>query len=85
MSILERDFPKTRSEVISILTEHNIDSRPIVTGNFVNNKVLDYFDFEIHENMVNADNIDTNGFFVGNHQNDLTSEINYLYEVLSNI
>ena len=24
--ILEGDFPKTRSEVISILTEHNIDS-----------------------------------------------------------
>tara|TARA_B100000989_G_scaffold298246_1_gene286707 strand:+ start:763 stop:1935 length:1173 start_codon:yes stop_codon:yes gene_type:complete len=83
--ILEGDFPKTRSEVISILTEHNIDSRPIVTGNFVNNKVLDYFDFEVHENMVNADNVDTNGFFVGNHQNDLTSEINYLYEILSNI
>jgi CDP-6-deoxy-D-xylo-4-hexulose-3-dehydrase len=32
--------------------------------------------------MKNAKYLDAQGFFVGNHQVDLTAEINYLYDVL---
>ncbi len=73
-----------RHEVISSLSEHNIDCRPIVTGNFLKNKsVLEYFDYEVHESLVNSEHLDKNGFFVGNHQIDLVKEINYLHKVLS--
>jgi CDP-6-deoxy-D-xylo-4-hexulose-3-dehydrase len=81
--ILKEGFPKAREEVINILNKNQIDTRPIVTGNFVNNEVLDYFDYEVHGEMINANYLDRNGFFVGNHQKDLTTEIKYLYKVLS--
>ncbi len=81
--ILKEGFQKEREEVINILNKNQIDTRPIVTGNFVNNEVLDYFDYEVHGEMINANNLDKNGFFVGNHQNDLTSEIKHLHKVLS--
>lgn len=81
--ILKEGFTKTREEVVNILKENQIDTRPIVTGNFVNNEVLDYFDYEVHGEMINANYLDKNGFFVGNHQNDLTNEIKHLHKVLS--
>ena len=83
--ILKESSPKTREEIIDVLKKNQIDTRPIVTGNFVDNEVLDYFDYEVHKEMINADYLDKNGFFVGNHQNDLTSEIQHLHKVLSNL
>ena len=60
----------------------NIDCRPIVTGNFVRNDVMKYFDYEIHDELKNADYLHANGFFVGNHQINLRDRIIYLAEVL---
>lgn len=71
-----------RKEIIRKLEKHNIDSRPIVTGNFTRNEVMKYFDYEIFNELKNADYLHENGFFVGNSQNDLKSEINYLAELL---
>jgi CDP-6-deoxy-D-xylo-4-hexulose-3-dehydrase len=69
-----------------MLKEHNIDCRPIVTGNFVKNKsVLKYFDYEIHNELNNADYIDQNGLFVGNHHINITKEIEYLYDVINKL
>jgi CDP-6-deoxy-D-xylo-4-hexulose-3-dehydrase len=59
-----------------------IDCRPIVTGNFVRNDVMKYFDYEVHGELKNADYLHENGFFVGNHQMNLENEITYLAEVL---
>ncbi|MCF6764283.1 DegT/DnrJ/EryC1/StrS family aminotransferase [Thiotrichales bacterium 19S3-7] len=74
-----------RKTVINALTRHKIDSRPIVAGNFTKNEVMKYFDYEIHGQLKNADYIHENGFFVGNHQLNLKEEINYLYNVLTNL
>ncbi len=72
-----------RVEVIKLLDNNQIDSRPIVTGDFTKNEVLKYFDYEIFGEMTNAKYLDVNGFFVGNHQIDLTQEINHLFNVLN--
>ena len=74
-----------RDEIIKKLSAKNIDCRPIVTGNFTKNEVMRYFDYSIHADLKNADYLHDNGFFVGNHHTCLNNEINYLYEVLSNI
>ena len=66
-----------RKDVISKLQENNIDCRPIVTGNFTRNEVMKYFDYETHQELKNADYLHENGFFVGNLQIDLESEINF--------
>lgn len=83
--IIREESKLKRSDVIKVLTDNNIDSRPIVTGDFTKNEVLKYFDYEIFGEMKNAKYLDENGFFVGNHQVDLSNEIKYLYSVLNNL
>ncbi|WP_299888605.1 DegT/DnrJ/EryC1/StrS aminotransferase family protein [uncultured Lacinutrix sp.] len=72
-----------RTEVVKKLTKHNIDCRPIVTGDFTKNEVLKYFDYEVFGEMKNAKYLDEHGLFVGNHQISLKSEIDYLFKTLS--
>lgn len=72
-----------RNKIISKLTTANIDTRPIVTGDFTKNEVLKYFDYSIHGNLINAKKVDTKGFFLGNSHEDLTKELYYLHKVLS--
>ena len=72
-----------RNKIISKLTNANIDTRPIVTGDFTKNEVLKYFDYSIHGHLINAKKVDTKGFFLGNSHEDLTKELHYLHRVLS--
>lgn len=81
-SLILNDNNLDRSEVIKLLTDKKIESRPIVTGNFTKNDVLKYFDYSIHGNLPNAKKLDSRGFFVGNSHEDLTKEIEYLKKVL---
>ena len=67
-----------RKDVINKLQENKIDCRPIITGNFTKNEVMRFFDYEIHQDLVNADYLDKHGFFVGNSQVDLKEELNLL-------
>ena len=71
-----------RAEVVKKLEANQIDCRPIVTGDFTKNEVLKHFDYEIFGEMKNAQYLYKKGFFVGNHQVDLTKEIHHLFEVL---
>lgn len=71
-----------RADVVKKLMDAKIDCRPIVTGNFTKNDVMKYFDYEIHNELKNADYLHDNGLFVGNHQIGLDAEIRYLAEVL---
>lgn len=73
-----------RSEVIDKLKNANIECRPIVTGDFTQNEVMKYFDYEIHNELTNARYLHNNGFFVGNHHVLIHEEIKYLYKILKN-
>jgi CDP-6-deoxy-D-xylo-4-hexulose-3-dehydrase len=54
-----------------------------VTGNFLKNKeVLQYFDYEVAGSLENAEYIDQNGLFVGNHQVDIKDKISDLHKLL---
>jgi CDP-4-dehydro-6-deoxyglucose reductase, E1 len=77
--ILKKSSTMKRSEVIAILEENKIECRPIVSGNFIRNEVMKYFDYEIHNHLNNADYMHDNGLFVGNHQTDIKDEILALY------
>tara|TARA_B100000767_G_C19745645_1_gene528368 strand:- start:154 stop:1314 length:1161 start_codon:yes stop_codon:yes gene_type:complete len=72
-----------RQNVIDKLTKANIDCRPIVAGDFTQNEVMKYFDYEIHSELVNAQHLHKNGLFVGNQQVLIYDEIKYLYETLN--
>lgn len=56
-----------RKTLVEKLNELDFECRPIVAGNFAKNEVVKYFDLEIHGILKNAEHIDQNGLFVGNH------------------
>jgi len=82
--IIRQSSKLSRKEVVQKLADNGIECRPIVTGNFLKNKeVLQYFDYEVAGSVDNAEYLDKNGLFVGNHQVDLTEQLDLLYKVLS--
>ena len=81
-SFIIKDQAIKREDIIEKLTKANIDTRPIVAGNFARKEVVKWFDYEIFGDLKNADYIDKNGFFVGNHQFDIKDKLLYLKEVL---
>jgi CDP-6-deoxy-D-xylo-4-hexulose-3-dehydrase len=56
-----------RKTLVTKLHELGFECRPIVAGNFAKNEVVKYFDSEVHGTLKNAEHIDQNGLFVGNH------------------
>jgi CDP-6-deoxy-D-xylo-4-hexulose-3-dehydrase len=80
--IIKRSSNLKRKDVVNKLMAANIECRPIVTGDFTQNEVMKYFDYEIHEKLTNAKYLHENGFFVGNQQILIEKEINYLFDVL---
>ena len=77
--ILDSDGPFQREDLIKILQEGGIQSRPIVAGNFLLNPVVDLLPHVVHGDMRSANEIHANGFFVGNSHLDLTLQIDFLY------
>lgn len=57
----------TRKQLVMKLNGLGFECRPIVAGNFAKNEVVKYFDSEVHGTLRNAEHIDQNGLFVGNH------------------
>ena len=78
-SLLLRDpSAGSRSQLVRELMEAGFEVRPIVTGNFVNNEVMKYFNYSIHSELKNADYIDQHVLFVGNHHYGVIDAINTL-------
>ena len=71
-----------RDNLVKILDKNKIECRPIVTGNFVRNEVMKYFDYKVHKKLKNADHLHYNGFMVGNSQNSLVKSLNLLKKIL---
>lgn len=80
--IIKRNSNLHRDEVLEKLKRNDIESRPIVTGNFTKSESLKFFDYKLSGKMDNAEHLDYNGFFVGNSHDDLTSEIYFLKQIL---
>lgn len=83
--VIKEDVGIERKQIVSKLMENGIECRPIVTGNFAKNEVINYFDYEIAGSLKNAEYLDKNGFFVGNHQVDIKNMILAFQHILSKI
>lgn len=80
--IIRPDSKLTRQELIKLLGSNGVECRPIVTGNFVKNEVMKYFNYEVHGSLDNAEYLDANGLFVGNQHLSLQEELNFLSQIL---
>lgn len=68
----------TREQLIARLAGTGFECRPIVAGNFTKNEVMRFFDAEVHGALDNAEHIDRNGLFVGNHHYPIADAIDEL-------
>lgn len=75
----------SRQQLVEILNHAGFECRPIVAGNFSKNEVVKYFNSECHGVMKNAELIDRNGLFVGNHHYPIDDAICALKLSLNNI
>ena len=80
--VLRNQSPIQRSDLIKLLMSNGIECRPIVTGNFAKNSVLKWMKYEINGELKNADQIDSRGFFVGNHHYPMTDAIKKLKSIM---
>ena len=65
--VIKPGSKRNRDNLIKTLSDIGFECRPIVTGNFVKNNVVNYFNYEVEGNLENAKWIDENGLFIGNH------------------
>jgi CDP-6-deoxy-D-xylo-4-hexulose-3-dehydrase len=82
--ILTGKLKGKRSSLIRILEENEIDSRPIVAGNFTLNPVMKHLSYVALRKFENANLIHDDGLFIGNHHFDISSELDRIYLILSN-
>jgi len=83
--VVRPDAGFDRAHVVRAFQEAGIECRPIVAGNFAKNPVMKWLDHEIHGELTNADLIDANGLFVGNHEGELGAELEILSQALARI
>ena len=70
-----------RKELVAKLTGLGFECRPIVAGNFAKNEVVQYFKSEVHGDLKNAEHIDRNGLFIGNHHYSVADAISALVDI----
>lgn len=76
--VLRPDAAMGRAEFLDRLTGAGFECRPIVGGNFTKNPVMAHLPHEIHGELRNADYIDANGLFVGNHHYPIPEAVDAL-------
>lgn len=74
----------TRTTLMQRLEELGFEYRPIVSGNFARKEVVRFFDHTIFGELANADYIDANGLFIGNHHYAIDEAIEALTTITAN-
>ena len=80
--LLDGPLSGKRSLLVQALNKADIQSRPIVAGNFALNPVMKHLRHDPIPALPNADDIHHNGLFVGNHHFPMDKQIERLSEVL---
>ena len=72
--IINPKYYKKKSKLISILESNGVETRPIVSGNFINQPAIKKFQvYKDKSTFNNAQFVEDNGFFIGLH----TKKISY--------
>ncbi len=83
--ILEGRLAGRRRDVVAAFGKAGIECRPIVTGNFTRNPVLEHLDYVPLGPLPNADKLHVDGLFVGNHHYPIREQLAFLQEALDSV
>lgn len=73
---------KDRDKAVKIFTLNGIECRPVVAGNFTKQPVIKKMNYRIFGKLINADNIDECGLFLGNDHRNLKKQLHKVQELL---
>ena len=84
--LLNSKYLKYKKKIITNLNKKGIETRPIISGNFLNQKASKVYNLNIkNQKFPNADYIDKAGFFIGLHTRDIKIKtLQYLTNELLN-
>lgn len=71
-----------RNRFYNLLDKNKIQYRLITGGCFTNHPVAKLYNFKVFKNLKNAKYVHQNGFFVGNHPENLENKIKFLKEII---
>jgi len=83
--ILNPDIKTERKQCLDHLRNEDIQFRIITGGCFPRHDVIKYFDYEIVDNLDNANIAHDRGFFVGNHPKNIEKELTNLQSILDRV
>ena len=83
--VLQGALKGRRDEVIQAFEQGGIEARPLASGNFLNQPVVKMMPHYNHGNYEGAQDIDDNGFWVGNHSTDCKAGIFKMFTILKGL
>ena len=83
--VLQGALKGKRDEVIQAFEQGGVEARPLASGNFLNQPVVKQMPHYNHGNYEGAQDIDDNGFWVGNHSTDCKAGIFKMFTILKGL
>lgn len=80
--MLEGPLRGHRPELVKALQAAGVECRPIVTGNFLNNPVIEHLNHSVGSPIIHSEEVDKNGLFVGNHHYPIEQQIKMTRKVI---
>jgi CDP-6-deoxy-D-xylo-4-hexulose-3-dehydrase len=74
-----------RDELVNAFTEAGIQSRPLASGNWLRQPVMNMLDYIADGDYTGANEIEDEGFFVGNGMQDVSEGIDKMHEVVQQL
>jgi CDP-4-dehydro-6-deoxyglucose reductase, E1 len=79
--ILNGKLQGKRAELLAHFSEHGVETRPIVAGNFTVNPVMKHLKHAPLDSLPNAERLHRDGFFIGNHHSNFESELKKVFGI----
>ncbi len=83
--LVKRKSKKSKSEVIKVLEEKNISTRPVVGGNLALQPAFDTFNYKISGDLQITNMVHNDGIYIGIHPKTTAKTINYISETFHEI
>ncbi len=83
--ILKGPLGGKRKEVIEKLTENDIETRAVLSGNFLNQPVIKRMNYSVPFFTPNAERVDSEGFLIGNCHKPLQAKLKHVKKLIEDM